>query len=172
MTLVDALERVESDRDFIQECHRILKADGRIIIICQRPKPFSLTTVVRRLFRATWEALGRYHVGYTEKQLFSLMKAGFNVTGLRTHTRFFMELVDIIVQARLARNGTPAHVKRVRIAAAPFYRLAYQLDTLLLLTRGYGWIAIGHRRAWRSRQAPVLSDTRTITEAVLSRPTV
>jgi hypothetical protein len=53
--------------------------------------------------------------------------------------------------------------------AYPFSWLAYQLDALLLLTKGYYLLACAKRHAWRPRKAPVLNDGRRIGDAVLSK---
>jgi hypothetical protein len=62
---------------------------------------------------------------------------------------------------------TPAERQRFHAAAGVFYWIAFQLDALLLMTRGYRMIAVARRRDWRSREAPILSDGRSISEAVL-----
>jgi hypothetical protein len=51
----------------------------------------------------------------------------------------------------------------------PLFGLAYQLDFLLFFSRGNYLIANAKRRAWLPRKTPVLSDGRSITEAVLSK---
>jgi hypothetical protein len=49
------------------------------------------------------------------------------------------------------------------------YWVALQLDYLGLLARGHVLLAHCRRRQWKLRTAPILSDGRTIHEAVLSR---
>lgn len=177
VVLVDALERFDDDRELVKECHRVLQTEGRIVVLSGRIKSVSPISLLRRLYGATPEQQGCFRPGYTEKALFEVLKSGFNVAALRTHTRFFVEWVDTVRRAHLLkrrqRKGQlDERDRRLTASLSLRYRLAYQLDTLLLLTRGFGWVAVGTRCTWRVRRAPVLTDTRTITEAVLSRPNV
>lgn len=175
IVLFDCLHQVEHDEAFITECHRVLKADGRLIVNVPNAKSWSLLAPVQAVLQQTPEDLGYTRRGYTESELFRVLKHGFDVYQVRSFSRFFVELTDAVVQwycRRLARDGrdTAAALKRVYSVSGPFYWLADQLDLLLLLTRGYSLIAIAKRRTWRPRKAPVLVDGRSISEAVLSRP--
>jgi hypothetical protein len=94
---------------------------------------------------------------------------------MRSYMRFFVALVDVFVQALTWRlgGGTPQSKGRIRAILSVsdlFSRLADQLDMLLFFTRGHRLVAVAKRRPWRSRTAPVLTDGRSISEAVLSRP--
>jgi SAM-dependent methyltransferase len=152
----------------IRECHRVLKRTGRLIVLARNRKRFTLLRALRGMLGIDGV------VEYTEKNLFAMLKAGFDVVGMRSHTRFLVELVDLWTQASIARSHAAVGLDRAREAsaygvAAAFYRIAFQLDMFLFLTRGHRWTVVAKRRIWRERQAPVLSDSRTITEAVLSR---
>lgn len=161
--VVGSLESAPDDEAFIHDCHRLLKNDGRLILCVRNRKRFSLLHIFqgRQSSRTMRE-------GYTEKELFLLLKTGFDVIGMRSYTRILVEAVDRWVQTALLRGRSPV---RLYAAAEPLFRVAFQLDTLFLLTRGYRWIVVGKRRLWRPRNAPVMGDGRKISEAVLSRPT-
>ena len=93
---------------------------------------------------------------------------------MRSYSRFFVQLINIITlfMARgLETRGPAAERKLMRIYSVmgPFYRIAYQLDMLLFFTRGYALVAVAKRRAWCPRNAPILNDGRSISEAVLSK---
>lgn len=159
------LEAQTSDAAFVKRCHRLLKPDGRLIVCAAREKPFSLLNPVRGLLQRA----GQARTGYTESRLFAALKSGFDVSSVRTYRRFFMALTAAVVESMDSRrlNG-PAEARcRLYKAAAVFFWFAFQFDALLFLTRGHRMIAVAKRRGWRSREAPVLSDGRSISEAVL-----
>jgi SAM-dependent methyltransferase len=174
VVVFDALQRVRSPEDFIAECHRVMKPDGRLVVHVENVKRLSVIRALQSLARVTYERRGLVREGYTESALFALLKHGFDVYQVRSYSRFWVELVDLVVRALLARRdpSAPGHaegMRRLYSAASPFYRLAYQLDMLMVFTRGHQLVAVAKRRAWRPRNAPVLADGRSISEVVLSR---
>lgn len=174
IVVTDFLEHVGSPDAFIEECHRILMPDGRLIVNVRRPKPLSMIGPLRRMLGVGYETVGGARPGYSESELFSILKHGFNVHNMRSYSRFFVEFTDILVRFLVRRmekegSGSDAGVQRLYAVAGPLYELARQLDILLFLTRGHNLIATAVRRTWRPRNAPVLTDGRTITEAVLSK---
>ncbi|MBN1557013.1 MAG: methyltransferase domain-containing protein [Lentisphaerae bacterium] len=174
VVLFDYLERIQPDAAFVESCHRLLKPDGRLVIHTARIKSWTVLSPLRLMLGLSDEALGRTRPGYTESMLFNILKNGFNVQSMHSYSRFFVELVDAFVRAALRRRrleggDAAARTSRIYAVAGPLYRLAYQLDLLLLTTRGHRLVAVAKRRGWRSRAAPVLVDGRSISEAVLSR---
>ncbi len=170
---VNVLEKVESDSELIEECHRVLKPNGRLIAVVPHAKIWSLVNVFRGLIGATFERLGCVRPGYTEQQLFRALKHGFDVMHVRSFLRFFVEIVNVFVSSAIHSqpqdDTTVAHQKEVHKWAAPLWRIAYQLDLLLLLTRGFTFVVTCKRHIWLPRSAPVLADGRSIGEAVLSK---
>lgn len=166
VAVIGMLERVLDDHVFVEECHRVLKPDGRLVLSVARRKPCSLIPLLRRLPGSEQDRLGWVRPGYTEPQLFRVLKHGFDVHSVRSHGRFFVQLTDAAVNALGGRGPS----RWFYTVANLFYRLAFQLDMLLFFTRGHSLVVLAKRRAWRPRMAPVLSDGRTISEAVLSRP--
>lgn len=174
VVIFDGLEGFHADEDFIEECHRILKPDGRLIVNVHHEKPVSLVRGVCSMLRAIRESPGLVYAGYSESQLFSILKHGFDVHTMRSYSRFFVEFIDCLVT--FALDGIPRDlpestraVRRVYTIASPLYWLASQLDFLIFFTRGHSLVATAQRRAWRPRNAPILVDGRSITEAVLSK---
>ncbi len=174
VVIFDGLEGFHADEAFIEECHRILKPDGRLVVNVHHDKPVSVVRGLRSMLHAVRESPGLVYAGYTESQLFSILKHGFDVHSMRSYSRFFVELINCIVTFIL--DGSPRDlpeagrsIRRVYLVASPFYWLASQLDLLLFFTRGHALVASAKRRAWRPRNAPVLVDGRSITEAVLSK---
>ena len=169
-----SLERVQADAQWIEECHKALKPDGRLIICVARIKHWTLIRLLRRVFGLMYDRKGLVREGYTETDLFNVLKDGFDVLSMRTYSRFCVEFVDLFVDLGrrhiAARGGAmDKPLYRLHRVAALFYWLANQIDLMLFFQRGYRMIAIAKRRAWLPRKTPVLVDGRSITEAVLSR---
>jgi len=162
IVILDGLSKQKSDYGFVEMCHKLLNPDGRIIVCVPREKKMSLIGPLRSLFGLSTDV-------YSERKLFDILKNGFDVMQMRSSSRFFIEFVDTIAQG-LARNrqdrGNIAQMQLYKIIF-PFYWIAYQLDLLIFLARGHLLIASAKRHAWRSRDAPILSDGRSISEAVL-----
>ncbi|NQU39254.1 MAG: class I SAM-dependent methyltransferase [Lentisphaerae bacterium] len=174
VVIFQGMDAFHADEAFIEECHRVLKPDGRLIANVHHDKPYTLLRGLRSMLRTIRESPGLDFTGYSEAQLFSILKHGFDVHNLRSYSRFFVELVDAIVTFIL--DGIPPDLpespRRIRVTymvAGPFYWIASQLDLLLFFTRGHYLVATAKRRAWRPRNAPVLVDGRSISEAVLSK---
>jgi SAM-dependent methyltransferase len=159
------LEAQTSDAAFVKRCHRMLKPEGRLIVCAARQKSLSLLNPVRGVLQRS----GQVRTGYTESRLFAALKSGFDVSSLRTYQRFFMALTAAVVESMDGRRSSAPAEARCRLykVASVFFWFAFQFDALLFLTRGHRMIAVAKRRGWRSREAPVLSDGRTISEAVL-----
>jgi SAM-dependent methyltransferase len=173
VVVADSLERIPNDEAFIEECHKLLKPDGKLIICVARLKPWSLIALLRRMFGQTFEKKGQVRPGYSETALFKVLKDGFDVHSVRMYSRFFVELTTVVVEALrgriVARDGDERRLSLLYSISCVFYWLADQLDLLLFFNRGNYMIAMAKRRAWRPRKSPVLVDGRSISEAVLSK---
>ena len=173
VVMADCLEQSENDEEIVRECHRVLNTEGVLVLAVERAKKFSIINILRSLIGDPLSIRGKPRRYYTEARLFAVLKHGFDVHHVRSHTRFFVTLTDFIVNSVL-RGLDPEdpmseqRVMRVMSIAGPFYWLSHQLDMFLFFTKGFKQIAVAKRRAWRERNAPVLNDGRSITEAVLS----
>jgi hypothetical protein len=162
IVIMDGFPKDKSDYDFIEMCHKILNPDGRIIVCVPREKKISLIGPLRSLFGLSTNV-------YSERRLFDILKNGFDVMQMRSSSRFFIELVNTIacgITNKRQEGDSAAQMQLYKILF-PFYWIAYQLDLLIFLTRGHRLIASAKRHAWRSRDAPILSDGRSMSEAVL-----
>ncbi len=168
------MEQATDETTFIELFHRILKPDGRVVVCVQRLKPFSLLNPLRHMLTPSDQDRDRRRIGregYTEGELFRALKDGFDVHTMRSYSRIFVELVDLLTASTLARHGgkpDDATLARVHRRAYPFAWLAFQLDLLMFFTRGHRLVATAKRRAWLPRKTPILIDGRSISEAVLS----
>jgi SAM-dependent methyltransferase len=175
VVVINFLERFEDDIAFIEECHKVLKPGGRLVVTTVRLGHWAPARGIRRLLGLTHENRGLARSGYTEPELFRVLKSGFDVHAVRPYSRFFVEATEAVLE-RLTEANDPESTaadkgRRRRYRVAGFcYSIASQLDFLLLMSKGYRQIAIAKRRGWRPRTAPILIDGRSITEAVLSRP--
>ena len=150
----------KSDYDFIEMCHKLIDSDGHLIVCVPREKKLSLINSLRSI-------CGVAETLYSERKLFDIMKNGFDVMQMRSSSRFFIESVDAVTRCMAQKKTDAAARMRVYKIAHPFYAVAYQIDALIFFTRGHRLIASAKRHSWRSRTAPILSDGRSISEAVL-----
>jgi ubiquinone/menaquinone biosynthesis C-methylase UbiE len=185
VVIIDMLEHLQQDYPFVAECHRVLKPTGRLIFNVPHIKSWAFLPPLRRMLGLTEERHGHIRPGYTEAQMFDLLKDGFDVQEVRTYSRFFVEALDMLIQfaAMRANTNIQADAKGVLIDKQdfikmdkmfrfysmlyPFFRLAAQLDKLLFFTKGYCLIGRARRRQWLPRRSPVLADGRSIAEAAL-----
>lgn len=184
VVIVDLLEHLEDDARLIAECHRVLKPTGRLIVNVPHLKRGAILRPVRRLLGLSDERHGHVRPGYTESQLFELLKDGFDVEEARTYNRFFVESLDTVIQlavgrmkgGEIGRKGNVIDEQDFRKMEKafrwysflyPLFQLAAGMDSLIPFTRGYSLIVRARWRPWRPRRAPVLSDGRSIVEATL-----
>lgn len=139
------------DEALVHEAHRVLRTPGYLVLGADYRKSAGLAYPIARM------ASQRNRVGYADSQIFELLKTGFDVLGMRTYCRFWVQ----VVRALFDRPGGNQGLARL------LYRLAFQLDLMIFFTRGYQVAVYGRRKGWRPRQTPVLSDGRSISEAVL-----
>lgn len=184
VVVIDYIEHVMADTEFIAECHRVLKPDGVLIVNTPHVKR-SLLFGLRRLLGLSDARHGHVRPGYTESQLFAVLKNGFDVESVRTYSRFFTQLLDTGIRFVSERKGASHDaVKGTLLTAEDFKRmekslklfklmwpcfwLAVQCDRLLLGARGFMLIARARRRTWTKRpEKPSLSNGRSLAEATL-----
>lgn len=162
IVIIDGLSKQKSGHDFVEMCHKILNPGGRLVVCVPRKKKMSLIGPMRSLFGLSTNV-------YTERQLFDVLKNGFDVMQMRSYSRFFIEFINTIAQGLARKQSSKGAISQMKVysLAFPFYWVAYQLDLLIFIAHGHRLIASAKRHAWRSRDAPILSDGRSISEAVL-----
>jgi SAM-dependent methyltransferase len=171
VVVIDHLHTEDSDDAFVAECHRVMKQDARLVVNTARFKSWSLVRSLRRLLGLSQDKRDVLFLGYSEGELFQLLKHGFDVQTTRTYSRSCVEFTDVIVACigrHLRKSDAPEKLMRLYAIAKPIYWVCDQVDMLLFFTKGYNLIASAKQRTWRERETPVLIDGRAISEVVLS----
>jgi SAM-dependent methyltransferase len=179
VVVADHLEYLQDDEKFIAECHRILKASGRLVISVPRARRWSLVRVFREMVGLVDKSRPLVRPGYTESQLFDVLKDGFDVQESKTYSRFFTEMAGAFIEW-IARYPSPRAgedefetTRRLEKALRVYYWLqglfwiAHVLDYALFFMLGSNIIVRAKRRMWVPRRTPKLSDGRSIAEAAL-----
>ncbi len=133
----------------IRECHRVLSNGGLLVITLPRRKFFGVARLLggRR---------GRIEAQFacSEKELFGVVKSGFDVLGVRFSGRFWVELV----RQMLERDGFAGSCSVPEWFERFLYRVAAVLDLPLFFTRRYNITVCGRRKGWRGKQRGLLND--------------
>ena len=154
VVMTEIFHRVPDPREWVAECHRILKPGGRWILEVPFFRPFSPLRPLQRRLPAFY-AGGEFRPGFSPQGLFELLKVGFDVHAVVPYSRFFLTLADLLLQqaVRRARYRSDSHrrIRRLYAMAFPLFRLAEGLDRLCLLSRGYRLAVLARRHVWRDR---------------------
>ena len=169
--LGDLMIRITDSKRLAAELHRVLKPAGSLVLDVTHAKPFSWLRPLQRRLPAYYTG-GRFRSGYSEKELFLILKDGFDVQEVRSYSRFFVTLVDLLLQRAVQRarirSDSAIRIKRAYSVAYPFFLAARQLDSLLFWTRGYRLTVLAKRHIWRPRNSPGIQENRPVSKAVLS----
>jgi SAM-dependent methyltransferase len=156
--IVDFLEHIHTDREFICELYRIMKPGGELVINVPHVKN-SLLRKFRLAIGQTDEKHGHVRPGYTIESLSTLLEKEFTLTSSKTYSKFFAECVDTLIALGLglakkgdeqSRKGTVVtgqDMQRYRkmfwlySAIYPVVWVFARLDTMLLGCSGYLLIA-------------------------------
>lgn len=187
VVIVDALEWIKDDTEFIKECHRVLKTSGRLIITAARRTPFVFAShLVQMLFRETWRDRGLARRGYSAREFFNVLRDGFDVPKTTTYTSCFVEvpgmfcemLANKMIHGAYTMPPADADAEQfyyynnlyvLAVIAFPLMWLLSKIDSVLLFVfPGNNLIAQTKRRVWRERKIPILVDGRSIAEAAIN----
>ncbi len=160
---LDMLCAVPDALAFVRECNRILRPDGLLVLSVQARRPFSIADAIRRRIAPA----GPHAATFTENSLYQLLKNGFNVDSIESHSRFFLELARLRDLALETRGASPDE-RAARLRGA--YALARVADALCFWGRRHVLAVSARRRQWSSRDIPALADGRSIGEAVIFNP--
>ncbi len=96
VVIIDFLEHIRSEREFIDEVYRILKPGGELIINVPHIKN-SLLRKIRLAIGQTDEKHGHLRPGYTLAGISSLFKGKFSIETFKTYSKFFSECIDTLI---------------------------------------------------------------------------
>ncbi len=155
VAIVDFLEHIPNDDKFITELYRILKPGGVLVINVPNIKD-GILKKMRIAIGQTDEKHGHLRPGYTLTTLERLLENKFSFVRSKTYSKFFSELIDILVVGFVTRvkQGSHGHSKKGQIVTQqdfqasasmfrvysmvyPFIRLFSMLDVLLFFRSGY-----------------------------------
>ena len=104
VAVVDFLEHVQEDGAFLGELRRVLADDGALYITVPRSDERLVINRLKDLAGMTPDLYGHVRHGYTVPELRQKVEAlGFRVTGVRTYSRFFTELVELVLNVLYLR---------------------------------------------------------------------
>jgi ubiquinone/menaquinone biosynthesis C-methylase UbiE len=181
VVIADALKEIALDGDFIYECHRVLKTDGWVVISETCRRPVSLVALLQRIFGVTPTTRGAQRNGYTNRELYAILKDGFDVpetitysNGLFESAATFGELVQKVITGGpcwLVRKNPKQEdlysYRQLYTLAGLAYPLLWLLASLEFLP-GHKLLVKSRRRPWRPRNQPKLVDGRSIAEATIN----
>jgi hypothetical protein len=166
VVVVDYLEHIETDRQFVRELHRILRPGGTLLVNVPHLKPRSLINRIRHLIGLTDERHGHVRPGYSRDGLARLLHPEFRIVEERTYSRSFSEAIDTGLNGLYLMRGvlTAGHDRSKKgtvvtadawtrhrteflllTAMFPFLWLVSKLDMLLFLQPGYKLIVKARR---------------------------
>jgi SAM-dependent methyltransferase len=160
---LDYLEHLENDDTCLEEIHRILKKDGRLILATPRTGKFLVLHKLRSALGLSMEFYGHKREGYSLEELEKkLMEAHLQLQKHRTFSRFFSELLELLLnffyikflsrRIRATSKLRDGHIRpstsqefsaqkksfKIYSFLYPIIWLISRLDQILFFQRGYG----------------------------------
>lgn len=133
----------------IKECHRVLDNGGLFVFTLPRRK---LCGLARRLGGERGKIEAQY--AYSERDIFELLKSGFDVLGVKYTGRFWVELVRHFLE----KDGFSGSSTLPDWGERFLYGAAALLDMPLFFTRCYNITICGRRKGWRGKQRGLVND--------------
>ena len=96
VVIVDFLEHIETDKEFLRELNRIIKPGGRLIVNVPNPKE-GLLRKVRFAIGQTDEAHGHLRAGYSVDTLRTIMPEAFELRSHSSYSKLFSVLIDTAI---------------------------------------------------------------------------
>jgi len=157
---LDYLEHVEGDDRVLEEISRVLRTEGRFIVVTPQTGRFYLLHKLRSALGLRLEDFGHKREGYSFPELKAkLERSRFQIERKTTYSRFFSEFFELVLNfvyvkvlarrpAIARRDGhiRPASAEEFRAQEKTFalYSLVYpvvwllaRLDSLLFFQKGY-----------------------------------
>ena len=154
VAIIDFLEHIPTDKEFIGELFRLIKPGGEVIVNVPHIKN-SLLRKFRLAIGQTDEKHGHLRPGYTVDGLRVLLNEQFTIVTSKTYSKFFSECIDTFIAfaVDLVKKGKASTSKGLIVTGQDLkqyrklfkvYSLIYpimwvfaKLDNLLFFTSGY-----------------------------------
>jgi SAM-dependent methyltransferase len=95
---IDVLEHLPDDQPFLQELRRVLRPGGQALVTVPNGDPRLLANRIKWRVGMTPEIYGHTRAGYTAAELsHSMEQAGFSLVGQGGYSRFFTEMMELII---------------------------------------------------------------------------
>ncbi|MGB7949054.1 MAG: class I SAM-dependent methyltransferase, partial [Candidatus Binatia bacterium] len=123
VVIVDFLEHIPTDREFIDELFRVIKPGGELIINVPHIKN-SLLRKVRIAIGQTDEKHGHLRPGYTVAGLADLLMGRFTIASHTTYSKFFSECIDTFITFGfgLLKRGESTSAKGLLVTGGDLHR--------------------------------------------------
>lgn len=181
VVISDALKGIAADHDFIRECHRVLKSDGWVVISEDFRRSIGIVSLLQRLFGVSPVARGQKRNGYTNHELYNILKDGFDVPETILYSNGLLEAAATVGEAiekliipqrywmisKKAGQEELYRYRRLHALASLTYPIFWILSLLDFLP-GHKLVVKSRRRPWRPRLQPKLVDGRSIAEAAIN----
>jgi SAM-dependent methyltransferase len=134
----DVLEHVADDRALTREILRVVKPGGRAIVTVPNGDPRLLANRIKWRAGMTESKYGHVRAGYTLPELrHCLEQAGFEVVGQGGYSRFFTEMMELIINfgyvhvlSRKKKRADVVHIAPATAADLKRHSLAFRLYSL------------------------------------------
>ena len=157
VVIIDFLEHIVTDSQFIDELSRIMKPGAQLIINVPHDMPNSIIRKLRLKLGLTDDKHGHLRPGYTQTGLNTLVQGKFAIQQQQTYSRFFVEFYDALISylfEKIQKDGDSAkgtvvtakdmsaNQKKFKLFSLiyPFVWMLSKLDNLLFFTSGYSLI--------------------------------
>lgn len=136
---IDVLEHLTDDQPLLIELYRVLRPGGRAIVTVPNGDPKLLANRIKWKAGMTPEVYGHKRAGYTATELSeSLARAGFILTEQGGYSRFFTEMMELIINfgyvfvlSRKKGQSKPGHIAPTSSEELKTQGAAYHLYSLI-----------------------------------------
>lgn len=112
VVIIDFLEHIKTDREFVAEMHRIIRPGGELIVNVPHAKN-SLLRKIQLAIGQTDEKHGHVRPGYAIGSLRDLLEDRFEIISHRTYSKFFSEVLDTVITFVFYRlKGNSGHSQK------------------------------------------------------------
>ena len=136
---IDVLEHLDDDQPFLRELKRITHPAGQVVVTVPNGDSSLLANRIKWLIGMTPEVYGHTRAGYTVTELrASLEKAGFKTGASGGYSRFFTEMMELVINfayvfvlSRKKKKSEPGQIAPTSSGDMKTHGAAYKIYSLL-----------------------------------------